>query len=668
MSVTNPIYQASYAGRGDLGPYAITFDVTLDDGGNANDINVQVKDSLGTLTDITSTSTVTGMNVYTALVYDATYVVIVSRYPDLTQPYTFPYGTKFPSRTFENALDRQCFLLQRLYGDADLALKAPIAESPPSRIPSIADRANHHLAFDASGDPIVSTGIPDVPVTPFMQTLLDDTSASQANETLGLDAAVSVTGTVAVGDPVCRIAGAFRKMPTTTQAQVVACAQPSRVQLGAVWVDTNVVVVIYITSGAMYPVAKAGTVAADGTITWGTEVIMDTSHAVDTSQGSNIHICKTGTNKFVIDYCNSGTWYFMAGTVSGDVISKGSAVSTAFTWLSKHSTVMLEEDKFMVYGPGASNYPSARIATVSGTTISFGTAVAEESVAAAYAITHLFSYSSGTKFCCARTLGSSSGYVYATLGTISGTVPTFAASFLKYRVAKAATAGGILTSASVQTSENSALIAVMPGEVEQNILLYEINWQDDIIKAGTSDHQYGTRMCGRLGVSAQLSSYLSGDDKTIDATKVGPNLYAFSIGHSNPSVSSHREAWMQFVRVGAKDGEYQILPTVYQLYDTQSKEWDVIDSDEDNRILHQAIDSSGNYIYYKILHWPAVIGIADEAGSDTSIRLKSAGKVTGLTGASVGQRYFLGVAGELQTIGDEDAYIGKAISATEALR
>jgi hypothetical protein len=158
MSVTNPIYQASYAGRGDLGPYAITFDVTLDDGGNANDINVQVKDSLGTLTDITATSTVTGMNVYTALVYGATYTVIVSRYPDLTQPYTFPYGTKFPSRTFENALDRQCFLLQRLYGDADLALKAPIAESPPSRIPSIADRANKLLGFDGSGDPMAADG------------------------------------------------------------------------------------------------------------------------------------------------------------------------------------------------------------------------------------------------------------------------------------------------------------------------------------------------------------------------------------------------------------------------------------------------------------------------------------------------------------------------------
>lgn len=186
MSVTNPIYQASYAGRGDLGPYAITFDVTLDDGGNANDINVQVKDSLGTLTDITSTSTVTGMNVYTALVYDATYVVIVSRYPDLTQPYTFPYGTKFPSRTFENALDRQCFLLQRLYGDADLALKAPIAESPPTRIPAIPDRANTHLAFDSNGDPIASVGIPDVPVTAFMETLLDDTTAEVGRATLGM--------------------------------------------------------------------------------------------------------------------------------------------------------------------------------------------------------------------------------------------------------------------------------------------------------------------------------------------------------------------------------------------------------------------------------------------------------------------------------------------------
>ena len=40
MSVLNPISILPYAGLNATGPYAITFDVFLDDGGNAKDITV----------------------------------------------------------------------------------------------------------------------------------------------------------------------------------------------------------------------------------------------------------------------------------------------------------------------------------------------------------------------------------------------------------------------------------------------------------------------------------------------------------------------------------------------------------------------------------------------------------------------------------------------------
>lgn len=184
MSVLNEAYKDTYVGRGDLGPYPITFEVTLDDGGDAQDIVVKLLDPSGDETDITATSTVTGMNVYTALVYGATYSVVLIRYPALTQPYTFPYGTKFPSRTFENAIDRNTFAIQRLGLQSDQSLKVPLSEVEPGRLPTIAERGGHHLAFDVAGDPIASTGIPDVPVTPFMETLLDDTDAASAFATL----------------------------------------------------------------------------------------------------------------------------------------------------------------------------------------------------------------------------------------------------------------------------------------------------------------------------------------------------------------------------------------------------------------------------------------------------------------------------------------------------
>jgi hypothetical protein len=201
MSVLNPDYTDIYTAAGTTGPYPITFDCILDISGNAQDILVQVVDSAGATTDITSTSTITGLNVYTAIAYDATNTIVLVRYPDVTQPYTFPYGTKFPSKTFENALDRLAFLVQRGSGDADLALKAPFVETPtpPNRLPTIADRANHFLGFDSGGQPIAADPT-SVPVTPFMQTVLDDVTSEEARLTLKVHSMTVITSSTTISD------------------------------------------------------------------------------------------------------------------------------------------------------------------------------------------------------------------------------------------------------------------------------------------------------------------------------------------------------------------------------------------------------------------------------------------------------------------------------------
>ncbi len=113
--------------------------------------------------------------------------VRLQRFTAKTQDVDYTPYDAFPAETHEMALDKLTMLVQEGIQDAENAIKVPADELVNTVLPAAATRANQFVSFDANGNVIV--GLPvggGVPVTPFMQTLLDDTTAIAGRATLGL--------------------------------------------------------------------------------------------------------------------------------------------------------------------------------------------------------------------------------------------------------------------------------------------------------------------------------------------------------------------------------------------------------------------------------------------------------------------------------------------------
>lgn len=105
-----------------------------------------------------------------------------------TQLNDLPSGGPWNPRIVEDALDKTVMLTQQLSQQIDRMLRGPISDVAfIGTLPTSTTRALNFLAFDALGDPIASAGSTPgtVPVSTFMATVLDDTTADAALTTLG---------------------------------------------------------------------------------------------------------------------------------------------------------------------------------------------------------------------------------------------------------------------------------------------------------------------------------------------------------------------------------------------------------------------------------------------------------------------------------------------------
>jgi hypothetical protein len=180
------------------------------------------------------------------------------------------------------------------------------------------------------------------------------------------------------------------------------------------------VVIAYIDASANQGKAIVGTVSST-TISFGTAVQF-------TSSAAEISAAYDATNqKIVIAYRDtSGLGTAIVGTVSGTSISFGTAVTfSAASTFSTATAYDANAQKVVIsyQNAGNSNFGTAIVGTVSGTSISFGTAVVFES-ASTNAISAVYDTNAQKIVFSYADVGNSS-YGTAIVGTVSGTSISF---------------------------------------------------------------------------------------------------------------------------------------------------------------------------------------------------------------------------------------------------
>ncbi len=199
MTISTEAAALSYAGDDSINPLSITWKYFAKSHVVAT---LRVSDGTETTWVLDTDYTLTDAGVdaggtLTPIVAPATgETTVITLEPPNTQLTDIPLGGSFPASSVEDGLDQAAQRDSKLEDFQDRTLRVPKTDTQSGsdlELPIDSDRASKFLAFDASGKAIASSGTVDgtVPVSTFMETVLDDTTAPIARTTLG---AVGLTG------------------------------------------------------------------------------------------------------------------------------------------------------------------------------------------------------------------------------------------------------------------------------------------------------------------------------------------------------------------------------------------------------------------------------------------------------------------------------------------
>lgn len=103
----------------------------------------------------------------------------------ISQTRSYPRADSLPAADIERGLDKLTLIAQKLDDGQTLTLRFPESDTTSDgELPSAANRANKYLAFDASGEPVVSEGT-DTITSAYGLTLVQADDAAEALSILG---------------------------------------------------------------------------------------------------------------------------------------------------------------------------------------------------------------------------------------------------------------------------------------------------------------------------------------------------------------------------------------------------------------------------------------------------------------------------------------------------
>jgi len=413
--------------------------------------------------------------------------------------------------------------------------------------------------------------------------------------------------------------------------------------------SNKVVIAYYDVGNSSYGTAVVGTVSGTS-ISFGTAVVFNSATSSYTSVTFD-----SNSNKVVISYRDSGNSYYgtaIVGTVSGTSISFGTpevfsntnTSDTSATFDSNSNKIVIAYKDF---GPAPPlGYGTARVGTVSGTSISFGTLVVFESANSRY-ISATFD-SNSNKIVIAYQDDGNSLYGTAIVGTVSGTSISFG------------------TPVVFESAASKYIYATFDSNSNKIVIAY----RDD----GNSD--YGTAVVGTVsGTSISFGTpvvFESADSRDISAT-FDSNSNKVVIAYRDGGNSDYGTAV-----VGTVSGTSISFGTAVVFESASSFDISATFDSNSNKVVI-AYRDGGNSLYgtgivYSLasttLTGTNFLGISEGATADTATAtvMLRGGITTTQSGLTPGSTYYVQRDGTLSTTADSPSVVaGQAISTTTLL-